>query len=97
LTFVLKAELAFDAMARHPMYTAAMLGYLATPFALGSRWALLLAVLSARRSSRGSSTKSDIFANGYRVMTSIAGRFATVCFRASGSSMRATRRPASSP
>lgn len=33
------------AFVRHPMYTAAMLGYLATPFALGSRWALVPAVL----------------------------------------------------
>lgn len=33
------------AVVRHPMYTAAMLGYLATPPALGARWALVPAVL----------------------------------------------------
>ena len=29
------------AIVRHPMYTAAMLGYLATPLALGAPWALI--------------------------------------------------------
>ena len=33
------------AIVRHPMYTAAMLGYLAAPPALGSIWALVPAVL----------------------------------------------------
>jgi protein-S-isoprenylcysteine O-methyltransferase Ste14 len=33
------------AIVRHPMYTAAMLGYLATPLALGAPWALIPAAL----------------------------------------------------
>jgi len=33
------------ARVRHPMYTAAMIGFLAAPLALGSRWALIPAAL----------------------------------------------------
>ena len=33
------------AIVRHPMYAASLVGFLATPFALGSRWALVPAVL----------------------------------------------------